>query len=179
MATTLWVVSRNWWVFLLRGVIAVLFGITAILWPGLTLNTLIWLFGVYAIVDGVVAIWHGVTNRDERDHRWASVLIGVAGILTGLLVILLPGLSAIAVMLLIAAWMIVIGALQIMSAIRLWRVIANEWSLGASGLLSVLLGLYFMIFPGSGALALVTVLGIFAILFGVMLIVFSFRVRSH
>lgn len=178
MVTMLDVMSRNWWVFLIRGTIAVLFGIMALVWPGLTLNTLMWLFGFYVIFDGVVAIWHGITNRDERDHRWASVLIGIAGIVTGLLVIILPGLSAITVILLIAAWMIVIGALQIMSAIRLRKVMANEWFLGASGLLSVLLGLSFMIFPGAGALALVTVIGVFAIVFGVLLIVFSFRVRS-
>jgi uncharacterized membrane protein HdeD (DUF308 family) len=170
--------SRNWWIFLIRGLIAILFGIAAIVWPELTLGTLILLFGFYAIFDGIVAIWDGITNRDDRDHRWASVLIGVAGILAGLLVIFLPGLSAIALMFLIAAWMIVIGVLEIASAIRLRQVIANEWFLIASGLLSVLLGLVFMIFPGSGAVALVTVIGIYAILFGILLIVFSFRVRS-
>jgi uncharacterized membrane protein HdeD (DUF308 family) len=170
--------SRNWWIFLIRGLIAILFGIAAIVWPELTLGTLILLFGFYAIFDGIVAIWDGITNRDDRDHWWANVLIGVAGILAGLLAIFLPGLSAIALMLLIAVWMIVIGVLEIASAIRLRQVIANEWFLIASGLLSVLLGLVFTIFPGSGALALVTVIGIYAILFGVLLIVFSFRVRS-
>lgn len=178
MSTMLGVISRNWWIFLLRGVIAILFGIVAIVWPGLTLTTLVWLFGFYAIVDGIAAIWHGISNRDARDHRLASVLIGIAGIVTGLLVIILPGLSAIAVMILIAVWMVVTGVLQIVSAIRLRQVIANEWFLGLSGLLSVLLGLYFLVFPGSGALALVTVIGIYAIIFGVLLIDFSFRIRT-
>jgi uncharacterized membrane protein HdeD (DUF308 family) len=178
MVTMLDVMSRNWWIFLVRGAIAIVFGIMALVWPELTLSTLILLFGFYAIFDGVVAIWHGITNRDDRDHRWANILIGVAGILAGLLVIFLPGLSAIALMFLIAAWMIVIGVLEIASAIRLRQVIANEWFLGASGLLSVLLGLFFMIVPGSGALALVTVIGIYAILFGALLIVFSLRLRS-
>ena len=170
--------SRNWWVFLLRGAIAIVFGIMAIVWPGLTLSTLILLFGLYAIFDGVVAIWHGFTDRDDRDHRWANILIGVAGIIAGLLVIFLPGLSAIALIVLIGGWMIAIGVLEIVSAIRLRKVITNEVFLGASGLLSVLLGLFFLIFPGSGAVALVTVIGIYAILFGILLIVFSFRLRS-
>lgn len=178
MAIMLDVLSRNWWIFLVRGLIATVFGIMALVWPELTLTTLILLFGFYAIFDGVVAISNGFANRHDRDHRWANILIGLAGILAGVLVIVLPGLSAIALMLLIAAWMIVIGVLQIAFAIRLRAVIANEWFLGASGLLSVLLGLYFMIFPGSGALALVTVIGIFAILFGALLIVFSLRLRS-
>lgn len=172
------VLSRNWWVFLLRGAIAIVFGIMAIVWPGLTLSTLILLFGVYAIVDGVVAIWHGFTDRDDRDHRRANILIGFAGIIAGLLVIFLPGLSAIALIFLIGGWMIAIGVLEIVSAIRLRKVITNEVFLGASGLLSVLLGLFFLIFPGSGAVALVTVIGIYAILFGLLLIVFSFRLRS-
>lgn len=170
-------VARNWWLYLIRGIVSILFGITALIWPSLTLITLVWLFGIYVIVDGAAAIWSGFSNRNRHDRWWTEVLIGLAGIVAGLLVVALPGLSAIALIYFIATWMVIIGALLIVFAIRMRREIATEWFLGLSGLLAVILGILFMIFPGSGALGLVFWIGSYAILSGILLAAFAFRVR--
>lgn len=175
--TMLDLIARNWWVFLIRGLVSILFGLTAIIWPGLTLIALVWLFGVYAIIDGVASIWSGFTNRNRHDRWWVEILIGIAGIVAGVLVVALPGLSALALMYFIATWMIIIGVLLIVFAIRMRQEIANEWLLGISGLLSVILGIIFLIFPGSGALSLVFWIGSYAILSGILLIAFAFRLR--
>lgn len=112
-------VARNWWLYLIRGVVSLLFGVTAMIWPSLTLITLVWLFGLYVIVDGAAAIWSGLTNRNRHDRWWAEVLIGLAGIVAGLLVVTLPDLSALALIYFIATWMVIIGVLLIVFAIRM------------------------------------------------------------
>lgn len=170
--------SKFWWVLLLRGLIAIAFGVAAIVWPGLTLWVLIVLFGAYTLVDGVLEIWAGFRNRGVHDRWWVDILIGIVGVVAGVLVISWPGLSALALIYIIAAWMVIIGVLQIITAIRMRAVIPNEWLLVLSGVLSVALGAIFFAFPGSGAVGLVWVIGIYAILFGVLLAILSFRLRS-
>lgn len=171
-------ISKYWWVMLLRGVFAIVFGIIAIVWPGLTLLGLIWLFGAYAIGDGAVEIWSGITNRGKHDRWWVEILIGLAGIVAGILVISWPGLSTVALMYLIAAWMLVMGVFQIVYAIRVRKEISNEVWIILSGALSVVLGLYFFAFPGDGAISLVWLIGIYAVFFGVLLVIFSFRAKK-
>lgn len=171
-------ISKYWWVMLLRGALAIVFGIVAIVWPGLTLLGLVWLFGVYAIGDGAVEIWSGIQNRNRHDRWWVEILIGLAGIVAGFLVIAWPGLSALALMYLIAAWMVVMGVFQIVYAIRVRKEIANEVWIILSGVLSVLLGLFFFAFPGDGAISLVWVIGIYAVFFGTLLVIFAFRARQ-
>jgi uncharacterized membrane protein HdeD (DUF308 family) len=169
--------ARFWWVLLLRGLAAVVFGALAIIWPDLTLFVLVILFGAYTVVDGVLEIWSGIQSRNVHDRWWVDILIGIAGIVAGVLVMALPGLSALALMYFIAAWMVVTGVLEIVYAIRLREQIRNEWLLALAGVLSVLLGIYFFLFPGSGAVSLVWVIGVYAILFGVLLVMFAFRAR--
>jgi uncharacterized membrane protein HdeD (DUF308 family) len=169
--------ARHWWLLLLRGVAAVAFGLMAVIWPDLTLRVLITLFGAYTVVDGAIEIWSGIQNRNVHDRWWVDILIGVAGIVAGVLVIALPDLSALALMYFIAAWMVVTGVLEIVYAIRLREEIANEWLLGLAGILSVLLGVFFFAFPGDGAISLVWLIGFYAILFGVLLVIVAFRVR--
>lgn len=171
-------ISKYWWVMLLRGVFAIVFGIVAIVWPGLTLLGLIWLFGAYAIGDGAVEVWSGIQNRNRHDRWWVEILIGLAGIVAGVLVIAWPGLSTLALMYLIAAWMVVMGVFQIVYAIRVRREISNEVWIILSGILSVVLGLYFLAFPGDGAISLVWLIGIYAVFFGVLLVIFAFRARK-
>lgn len=120
-------ISRYWWLMLLRGVFTIVFGIIAIVWPDLTLLGLIWLFGAYAIGDGAVEIWSGITNRGKHDRWWVEILIGLAGIVAGVLVISWPGLSTVALMYLIAAWILVMGVFQIVHAIRVRKEISNEF----------------------------------------------------
>jgi uncharacterized membrane protein HdeD (DUF308 family) len=172
------ILGRTWWVMLLRGIAAIVFGVIAVAWPGLTVFVLVILFGAYTLVDGIIEIWSGLQARNVHDRWWVEILIGLAGVVAGILVMTWPGVSALALMYVIAAWMVVIGILQITQAIRLRREISNEWLLGLSGALSLLLGAYFFAFPGSGAISLVWVIGIYAIMFGILLMIFSFRVKN-
>lgn len=163
---------------LLRGLFAIVFGIITIVWPGLTLLGLIWLFGAYAIGDGAVEIWSGITNRGRHDRWWVEILIGLAGIVAGILVISWPGLSTLALMYLIAAWMVVMGVFQVIYAVRVRKEISNEVWIILSGVLSVALGLFFFAFSGDGAISLVWLIGIYAVFFGALLALFSFRARK-
>ena len=172
------ILSRYWWTYAVRGAIAILFGIVALVWPELTVTSLVIVFGAYVLVDGVIEIYHGVTSRDRHDRWWADILIGLAGIIVGIWAMLFPGLTAIGLMYFIAAWWLFTGIMEIILAIRLREVITNEWSLGLSGLLSVILGVIFLLFPGEGAISLVWVIGAFAIVFGVLLLILAWRLRG-
>lgn len=170
--------TRNWWAFVLRGIIAIIFGIVAVIWPDLTVASLIIIFGVYALVDGVFAIASAIVNGGGG--RWLPyLLIGLAGIIIGLMTLFWPGLTALALIYFIGAWMVVSGVFQIIGAIQVRREISNEVWLILSGILSVLVGLYLMVFPGAGAIALIWVIGVYAIIFGIMLIVLGFTLRNR
>lgn len=170
--------ARNWWLILLRGIAAIVFGILTFIWPGITLLTLVLFFGAFALVDGVLAIWAGIVGG-EPGPRWWLLLVGLLGIAVGLLTFLLPGLSALVLVMFIAGWAIAVGILQIIGAIRLRKEIDNEWWLIASGVLSVLFGVLLVALPGPGALGLLFVIGAYAIVYGVMLISLSLRLRKH
>jgi uncharacterized membrane protein HdeD (DUF308 family) len=172
------IVSKYWWVLLLRGIAAIVFGILAIALPGLTLFMLVITFGIYTLFDGVIEIWSGFSTRDTNDRWWTDILIGVAGVIAGILIMALPGVTAVVAIYFIGAWMVVTGVLQIIAALRLRQEISNEWWLVLSGVLSVIIGLYFLAFPGDGAVSLVWIIGIYAILFGAMLVVLAFRARK-
>lgn len=172
--------SRYWWVLALRGVVAIIFGIAAIVWPGLTLLTLIYLFGAFALIDGIMAIGMSIFHVfDRQSHSWAPLLEGLVGIVLGLLAFSFPGLTALALVYLIAAWAIVTGVLEIAAAIRLREEMEGEWLLALSGVISVLLGLALIAFPRTGALAVVWTIGVFAIIFGISLLGLAFRLRGH
>ena len=174
------VLSRNWWAIALRGVAAIIFGLLTFVMPGITLAVLVLLFGAYAIVDGIftlVAVARGQAVA-RAEPRWVLVLEGVVSIAAGLVAFLWPGLTALALVYLIAAWAIVTGVLEIVAAVRLRRQIDNEWWLGLSGALSVVFGVLLMAAPGAGALAMVFWIGAYAILFGALLVGLAFRLRS-
>jgi uncharacterized membrane protein HdeD (DUF308 family) len=170
--------ARNWWALALRGLFGVLFGIAAFAWPGLTLGALVLLYGAYAFADGVFALAAALAGRTEIRPWWALLLEGVAGIGVGVLTIFWPGITALALLYLIAAWAVVTGVFEIAAAIRLRKEIPGEWLLALSGVVSVLFGLALVINPGAGALAMVWLIGAYAILFGVLLIALGFRLRS-
>ena len=169
--------ARHWWVIALRGLVAVLFGILAFAWPGMTLAALVLLFGAYALVDGVLGIVAAL--RGESEQRWAMLIEGVVGVLAGLAAFAWPDLTALVLLYIIAFWAILTGALEIFAAIRLRQVIDNEWALILGGALSVLFGVILVVAPGAGALAVVWLIGAYALVFGVVLLALSWRLRGH
>jgi uncharacterized membrane protein HdeD (DUF308 family) len=169
--------ARHWWVMALRGLAAVLFGILAFVWPGMTLAVLVLLFGAYALVDGVLAIVAAI--RGDVQHRITLLLEGIVGVLAGLAAFVLPGVTALVLLYIIAFWAIVTGVLEIVAAIRVRRAIANELGLIIGGVLSVLFGIVLIVAPGAGALAVVYLIGAYAIIFGVTLLGLAWRLREH
>jgi uncharacterized membrane protein HdeD (DUF308 family) len=169
--------ARNWWLILLRGVLAIIFGVLAFVWPGITLVALVLLYGAFAFTDGVIsiaaAIWGGAAAP-----RWWLALVGIFGIAAGVLTLLWPGITALVLLLFIAGWAIATGVMQIIGAIRLRKEIEGEWLLIASGVLSVAFGVLLAAWPGAGAIAMVLVIGAFAIMEGVLLVAFGFKLRK-
>jgi uncharacterized membrane protein HdeD (DUF308 family) len=170
--------SGHWWALGIRGVIAILFGLAALLRPGIALEALILLFGAYALVDGVFAIVGVFGGTRGGTPRWVLLLEGVAGVLAGLIAFVLPGMTALVLLYLIAGWSIATGVLEAATAIRLRREIQGEWALVAGGALSVLFGVVLAVLPVVGILSLVWLIGAYAVAFGVLLIITAFRVRS-
>ena len=169
--------ARHWWVVALRGLVAVLFGILAFVWPGLTLAALVFLFGAYALVDGILGVVAAL--RGEAHHRLAMLLEGIVGILAGLAAFAWPGLTALVLLYIIAFWAILTGVLEIVAAVRLRRAIQNEWGLLIGGALSVLFGLVLVVAPGAGALAVVWIIAAYAVVFGIALLALAWRLRGH
>ena len=171
--------ARNWGWIMLRGVAAVIFGVLALVWPGVTLVILTLFFGAYALTDGVFALIVAYKKREGRRPVWPLVVIGLLGIAAGIVTFLWPGMTALALLMFIAVWALFIGIFQIAAAIRLRKEIENEWWLGLSGALSVLFGLLMIASPGAGALAVIWLIAAYSILFGMMLIALGFRLKAH
>jgi uncharacterized membrane protein HdeD (DUF308 family) len=170
--------ARYWWVFAPRGVLAITFGVLAALMPELTLTALVLLFGSYAIIEGGLNVFAAIRRRRDQPLRWMLLLEGLVSIAVGAITFFLPGLTALVLLYVIAAWAIVTGVLEIAAAIRLRKRIRGEWWLALSGMASVIFGVLVAIFPGAGALALVVWIGAFAMLFGALLIGLAFRLRG-
>jgi len=161
--------ARNWWAIALRGVAGIVFGIMALLMPAITLAALILLFGVFAVVEGIFSVLAAVRGHSGAP-RWFLLLEGVVGIAAGVVAFVWPGLTAIVLLYVIAAWAIITGVLEIAAAARLHNRIRGEWWLVLGGILSVVAGVWMMRAPGSGALAVV--------LFGILQVVLAFRLRG-
>ena len=172
--------AENWWLLLLRGIAAIAFGVLAFIWPNLTLLMLTFLWGVYAIADGVFALGAAVSGKGgEIAPRWWLTLIGIAGILVGLVTFVWPGVTAQVLLVFIASWAIVTGVLEIWGAIQLRKEIEVEWMMALSGLLSVVLGATLIARPGAGALAWVWLIGSFAVLVGCIYISLALWLERH
>ncbi len=168
--------SHSWWVLVLRGLAAIIFGILAYIWPGLTFTVLVLFFGAYALWDGVFALIGAF--RTDSDRRWALVVEGLVGIAAGVVAFIWTGAATLAMLYVIAAWALVTGVMEIVAAIRLREEIHGEWLLLLGGLLSVVFGVLIAIFPLAGLLAVTWMIAAYAIIFGVLLIALGIRVRS-
>jgi uncharacterized membrane protein HdeD (DUF308 family) len=168
---------ENWWMIALRGVAAIVFGILTLAWPSLTLVALVLLFGAWALVDGVLSVLAALRRRRDDAPWWALLLVGLAGVAAGIVAFVYPGLTALALMYVIGAWALVIGAFGLVAAIRLRRLLPGEWRLGLASVLAIVFGVLVLVAPGAGALALVLWIGAFAILHGVILVALALRLR--
>jgi uncharacterized membrane protein HdeD (DUF308 family) len=170
--------ARNWGWVMLRGVAALIFGLLTLFNPGISLVVLVIFFGAYAIVDGIFAIISALANRREERHWGALLVNGLISLAIGIVTFIWPGITAFALLYLIAAWALITGIMEIATAIRLREIIRGEWLLILAGALSILFGILLFVRPGAGALAVVLWIGAYAVVFGILLIVLAFRLRS-
>jgi uncharacterized membrane protein HdeD (DUF308 family) len=173
------VLARNWWMMALRGLFAILFGLAAFAWPGITLGALVLLFGAYALADGIFAVISAVAVPPLGVAWWDLLVEGLLGIGTGVLTLAWPSITALVLLYLIAAWAVMTGIFEIAAAIRLRREIRGEWALALSGVLSVLLGVALVAAPGAGALAMIWLIGAYAVAFGALLLALAFNLRRR
>jgi uncharacterized membrane protein HdeD (DUF308 family) len=179
MDTTVQSVAKTvWWLVLLRGILMAVFGLIALVSPGIALLTLVWLFGVYAILDGVAAVALGIRTRGEPHWGW-TVVQGVVSALAGIVALVWPGVTALALLFVIALWAIMLGIGEIGGALAARRLGSRAWGWTlAAGILNVVFGVLLLIWPASGILTLVWLVGIFALTGGIALVMLAFRVRS-
>jgi uncharacterized membrane protein HdeD (DUF308 family) len=170
--------ARYWWVLLIRGLAALLFGIAALVWPEITVEVLVLLAGAYLLVDGVFSAVAAFGERTRNERWWVALLEGLVGVVAGLLIFVWPGLTALLMLYMIAAWAILTGILEIVAAIRLRQEIEGEFFLILGGIASLVFGILAILFPGGGAVAVVWMIAIYAIVFGVLLTLLAFRVRG-
>lgn len=170
--------AENWWLFLLRGLCAILFGLLTFMWPGVTLVTLVLLYGAFALVDGIGAIVTAIRGGPLTSRWWLAIMGGI-GVAAGILTFYWPGVTALVLLVFIAVWAIATGITQIIGGIRLRKELDSEWIPLVAGVLSVLFGLLLLARPAAGALAMIFAIGIYAIAQGILNVAFSLRLRRH
>ncbi len=168
--------AKNWWAVELRGALTFLFGLLALFLPAITLGALVIVFGIYAFAEGIVLLVMSF-NRQKAQHWWITLFQGLVGIGAGIVTFAWPGITAFALLLIIAFWALVTGVLEIIGAIRLRKEIKGEWLLVLSGILSLIFALVLLFNPAAGAIALVWVIGLYAVIFGILLMVLGIRMH--
>jgi uncharacterized membrane protein HdeD (DUF308 family) len=168
----------NWWSLVIRGVVAILLGVVAFAWPGVTLMALVFLFGAYALIDGVVSLTGAVRAIEARERWGVLVLEGLVGIGAALVTMFWPAITALALVYVIAAWAIITGILEISAAIRLRHHIHGEWLLALGGIASVIFGFLIMMAPIAGALVIAFWVGAYLLIFGALMVALGFRLRG-
>jgi uncharacterized membrane protein HdeD (DUF308 family) len=172
------ILGKNWWAVLIRGILAIVFGIIAIAWPAHALAAVILVFGAYAFVDGIFAIISAIRSAARHAHWFALLVEGILGVIIGIISFVHPGITALAFLYFIAAWAIITGLLELFAAFRLRRDLGGEFLFILGGLASIIFGILLVIFPGAGAFVVVTIIGIYAIIFGVVLVLLSLRLKK-
>src|SRR5947208_6791792 len=170
--------KRHWWVPVIRGIAAIVFGVIAFVYPGLTIAVLVLLFGAWVLVDGIFRIVGAIGHR-ASDSDWGfNLIIGILGIIIGFLTFHAPGITALALVIYIAAWAFMIGATEIALAIKMRREIKGEWFLILMGVASIIFAALLLWNPLAGAAALIWIMAWYAVIFGVLAIIFGFRLRN-
>lgn len=172
------VYTSSWWAWVLRGLAAIIFGVLAFVWPGITLTALVFLWGAYALVDGGFAIAAGVKAYGENKRWWVLLLEGILSVVAGVLAFAIPGITALVLLILIGAWAIVTGAFEIAAAIQLRKYIKGEWLLALAGIASALFGILMFVNPSAGAVAVVWLIGAYAVVFGFLLVALGLRLHT-
>src|SRR4029078_1216683 len=157
--------AKSWWVLLLRGIAAIVFGVLAFAWPGLTLVTLVLLYGAFALVGGVLSLTAPFSGSPKPIPTWWLIVVGLLGIGAGVVTFLWPGINAVLLVMFIGAWGVGHGVFESIGAVQLRKEIDNEWMLILGGLLSVLFGVVVLIAPGPGAVGLVWAIATHSIIF--------------
>jgi uncharacterized membrane protein HdeD (DUF308 family) len=170
--------KRHWWVPVIRGIAAIIFGIIAFVYPGITIATLVLFFGAWVLIDGIFRVVGAIGHRaSDPDWGW-HIVIGIIGIIVGLLTFHMPQITALALIIYIAAWALMIGATEIAFAIKLRREIRGEWFLILMGLASIVFAILLLWNPVAGAAAVIWLIAWYAVVLGVLAVFFGFRLRS-
>ena|SRR5215467_36287 len=172
------IVQHNWWIMALRGLFAIIFGLIALLVPRIALLAFIYVFAAYALVDGCVAV---ITAIQERDllYRWGWVLFeGILSILVGIIAFANPNVTAFALLYIVAIYAILTGVMEIAAAFVLRELVSRDWALAVAGILSVVFGILLFFYPSAGILSILWLVGIYAIVFGVLFVIRAFQLRS-
>jgi uncharacterized membrane protein HdeD (DUF308 family) len=170
--------KRHWWVPVLRGIAAIVFGVIAFVYPGITIATLVLFFGAWVLIDGIFRVIGAIGHRvSDPDWGW-HIVIGIVGIMVGLLTFHAPQITALALIIYIAAWALMVGATEIAFAIKLRREIKGEWFLILMGLASIVFAILLLWNPVAGAAAVIWLIAWYAVVLGILAIFFGFRLRS-
>ncbi len=170
--------TRNWTAIAVRGGAAVVFGLAFLFWPAPTLLTLVSIFGIFVLVEGLVALVSGLRRPAEAGRSRGLIALGIIGIIAGIATLIWPGITGLVLIYLIGFWAIAAGVVEIIDGIGLRRVMQNEWLLIATGIVSLFFGLIVVISPGAGALAITAFIGFFALIYGVLQLLLAFRLRA-
>ena len=169
--------SRYWWVLVIRGVMAIALGVFAVVWPQETIAALVLVFGAIALIDGTFAVFTSIAGHRLTPYWWVLLLQGLLGMAVGIFTLVNPAITAVALLIYIAVWAIGMGVLQVTAAVRLRHDISGEWWLALGGIAGVVFGILLMRNPAQGALAVLWLIGSYALVWGVMLLVGGFDVR--
>ena len=170
--------ARNWWIYIIRGVLALIFGMYAWFMPGIAMKILLMFFGIFVLIEGIFAIVGSIAGRKYSEVWWIVLLEGIAGLALGLFTLTRPGYVATVIVIFIAVWAIWGGLFRILAAIRLRKELDSEWLLVFGGIVSILFGLMLFRHTGAGIVAISWLIAFFASMFGVLLISFGIKVKK-
>lgn len=171
-------IAGNWWALVIRGLVAILLGIFTLVLPGVTIGALVLLFGVYALLDGILS-FIGAVKASRHHERWGFLVgEGIVGVLAGIATFAWPAITTIALVYVVAAWAVLTGIVEIAAAFRLRKHIAGELLLGLAGVISIAFGILLVAAPLAGALVIAVWIGVYELIFGVTLLALGFRLRN-